>query len=221
MGQWNLSVHRGPAADYLTTRTVTGRSVVVVDVDRPTLVLGSTQPDEAVDALATVRAGVAVIHRRSGGSAVLVEPGEALWVDVAIPAGDPLWEDDVGRAFHWLGRAWVAALAAIGVAADWHSGPMVKSAWSAQVCFAGLGPGEVTAGGRKAIGMSQRRTRAGALFQCSAALTWEPARLLELLNLSPEDRRRGEADLADVAVGVGQGRGEELAGALVEALGAY
>ena len=114
---------------------------------------------------------------------MLVRPGEVLWVDVLLPAGDPLWEDDVGRSFHWLGQAWVDALTAIGVEASWHSGPMVCTPWCRQVCFAGIGPGEVTVDGRKVVGLAQRRTRAGALFQCAALLKWDPDEMARLLDL--------------------------------------
>ncbi len=149
--------------------------------------------------------GVEVVHRRSGGSAVLVEPGTAVWVDVVIPAGDPLWDHDVGRAFHWLGAAWVEVLAAGGLAAGWHDGAMQRTPWSDWVCFAGLGPGEVTIAGRKAVGFSQRRTREGALFQCCALSSWEPERLLDLLALDETERARAAAELADVATGIGPG----------------
>ena len=60
---------------------------------------------------------------------MLVRPDEPLWVDVLLPADDPLWEADVGRSFHWLGQAWVDALAAVGVHASWHDGPMVCTPW--------------------------------------------------------------------------------------------
>ena len=33
-----------------------------------------------------------------------MNPGEVVWVDVVIPAADPLWRVDVGEAFVWLGR---------------------------------------------------------------------------------------------------------------------
>ena len=145
----------------------------------PALVLGSTQPE-------VPERGVPVVRRRSGGGAVLVGPGEVLWVDVLLPAGDPLWEDDVGRSFHWLGQAWVDALAVVGVEASWHSGPMVCTPWCRQVCFAGLGPGEVTVDGRKVVGLAQRRTRAGALFQCAALLHWDAAEMVQLLDLGSE-----------------------------------
>ena len=163
-------------------------SIAVVSVDQPLLVLGSTQPDDVVhDA-----DGVPVTRRRSGGGAVLLEPGRVVWVDVAVPAAHRLWDGDVGRAFHWLGAVWTDA---IGARARWHNGPLVRGPFSDLVCFAGLGPGEVTIDGRKVVGMSQRRTRAGALFQCAALVDWEPSRLAAMLDV-------GVAPLADIAVGL-------------------
>ena len=194
--------------------------VVVVDVDRPTLVLGSSQPDSVVDWTAAGAGGVDVVRRRSGGSAVLVERRSAVWVDVSIPRGDRRWDDDVGRAFHWLGDVWVEARERVAPGAGWrgHAGPMRTSRWSPLVCFAGLGPGEVTRHGRKVVGISQRRTREGALFQCCALLAWEPQALLDVLALAEGDRRRGMEDLRDVAAGAGPVPG--LADSFVHALGA-
>ena len=153
------------------------RAVWVADPTGPALVLGSTQP--ATD----VRPGVDidVVRRRSGGGAVLVIPGDVLWVDVIVPSGDALWDDDVARASHWLGDAWAAALGELGVDGEVHRGRLVRSPWSAVVCFAGVGPGEVSVDGRKAIGISQRRTRAAARFQCAALARWDPSALADLL----------------------------------------
>jgi lipoate-protein ligase A len=53
----------------------------------------------------------------------------------------------------------------------------------------------VTVDGAKVVGLCQRRTRAGALFQCAALLRWDPARLVDLLDLPPG----AAADLARVA----------------------
>src|SRR5439155_1886744 len=99
---------------------------------------------------------------------------------------DPLWKADVGRSFHWLGQALVDALHAVGIDGSWHDGALVCTPWCRQVCFAGLGPGEVTVGGRKVVGLAQRRTRAGALFQCAALLRWDPDEMVRLLNLGKE-----------------------------------
>jgi len=170
----------------------------VFTVDRPTLVLGSTQPDDVVDHLAVRAAGVEVTRRRSGGGAVWLEPDGTSWVDVLVPRGDPLWDDDVGRAVHWLGEAWAGA---IGPAAEVHTGGMVCSAEAGRACFAGLGPGEVTIEGRKAVGISQRRTRAGARFQCVAYERFDPGPLARLLRLSPD------AASALEAAGTGLGAG--------------
>src|SRR5690606_10658151 len=99
--------------------------------------------------------GVELARRRSGGGAVLLDDDAAVWLDVLVPRGDPLWSDDVVVAAHWLGDAWVAALAELGLAGAAHRGGLVRRPWSELVCFAGLGPGEVTVGGRKVVGVSQ------------------------------------------------------------------
>ena len=188
------------------------RLVRVCEVTEPAIVLGSTQP------AGHVRAGaeVSVVRRRTGGGAVWVAPGDPVWVDVVVPAGDRLWDDDVGRAVWWLGDAWAAALADLALApAGVHRGPMVRSRWSAHVCFAGLGPGEVTIEGRKVVGVAQRRTRAGALFQCAAPCRWDPGPLLAALDLTGDERAAARADLAGAVTSIGAGRGGDLAAALL------
>ncbi|HVE45579.1 MAG TPA: hypothetical protein VNA57_02365 [Acidimicrobiales bacterium] len=162
----------------------------------PALVLGSTQSATDVDVAAAEAAGVEVARRRSGGGAVLVGPGRMVWVDVVVPAGDPLWQPDVGRAFWWLGEVWASALATLGATgATVHRGPLVSSPWSRMVCFAGLGAGEVTAaGGGKIVGIAQRRARHGALFQCAVPLAWDPSAMPPLLALDAAGRARLERD---------------------------
>lgn len=129
------------------------------------IVLGSSQPAEVLDASAVDAAGLAVVRRRSGGGAVLLVPGAVVWIDVVLPAGT--WPADVRGSMVAAGEAWREALGA-GVV---HTGGMVTSAWSAAVCFAGIGPGELTtdpAHGeppRKLVGLSQRRGRHGARIQ--------------------------------------------------------
>ena len=204
MTGWEVTWERGSAAalhgreldDHPT------RSLTVLEVEAPALVLGSTQPDSVVDGRALASAGVDLARRRSGGGAVLVRPGEALWVDVVVPRSDPLWDEDVGVAFHWLGRAWAAALGDVGIAALAHEGAMVTSRWSRLVCFAGLGPGEVTVARAKAVGFAQRRTRAGARFQCATFATWDPSATTSLLALDDVARAEADAELAAAATGV-------------------
>jgi len=137
-------------------------------------VLGSTQQDGSVDHAAAARLGVDVVRRRSGGGGVLLWPGEHLWLDVVVPRGNPLWHDDLGAAMWWLGDVWAEALRSLGLAPDVHHGALVSAPWSAVVCFAGLGAGEVHTGGRKLVGISQRRTRDGARLQSMCHLHWRP-----------------------------------------------
>ncbi|MGV3758375.1 MAG: lipoyl protein ligase domain-containing protein, partial [Actinomycetota bacterium] len=143
---WEVEVHEeAPSAFHARSLPEDGRRRAwVCRPERAALVLGSAQRDEVVDGPACAQAGVEVVRRRSGGGAVLVVPGELLWVDVLVPAGDPRWSPDVGQAFHWLGDVWAAALADVGVPASVHRGPLQRTAWSPLVCFAGLGPGEVS-----------------------------------------------------------------------------
>jgi lipoate-protein ligase A len=174
---WARHRFAGAATDFHARDLPWARGVWTFEVDRPALALGSTQPLEVV----RDGAGIEVVRRRSGGGAVLLLPGELLWIDVVLPRGDPLWSDDVGHAAHWLGSVWASALAACGVAAEVHTGPMVRTEWSSLVCFAGRGPGEVFVHARKAVGISQRRTRDGARFQCAIHRRWDPATLVGLL----------------------------------------
>ncbi|MGH9185868.1 MAG: lipoyl protein ligase domain-containing protein [Acidimicrobiales bacterium] len=173
------------------------RRVWVLTVTGPALVLGSAQPLTDIDEAHAAARGMEVARRRSGGGAVLLEPGGSLWVDVLVPRTDPLWHVDIGVATHWLGDVWASALAALGRAADVHKGGLIRTEWSSRVCFAGLGPGEVTdENGRKLVGISQRRTRAGARFQCVTLAHWDPEDLGELLSVPA-------GALADLAAVVG------------------
>jgi lipoate-protein ligase A len=201
---WRFEQHEGTAAAF-HARPVpdrASRAVWALDPTGPALVLGSAQLPSVADADACAAAGVDVVRRRSGGGAVLLQPDDVTWVDVLLPVGDPLWDDDVGRAFLWLGDAWAVALATLGVSADVHRGRMLRTPWSDLVCFAGLGPGEICSGDRKILGISQRRTRGGARFQCALLHHWDAAATVALLALEPDERARAATELALVAAGV-------------------
>ena len=162
------------------------RAAMWFEVDRAALVLGSAQPLAHVDLDACRAASVDVARRRSGGGAVLVVPGEMLWLDVVIGAGDPLWDDDIGRSMWWLGEVWAEALLSLGAAAgslvEVHRGPVRRTTWSNHVCFDGLGAGEVTIDGAKAVGISQRRTRSWAKLQSSMHVVWRGDAMAALLS---------------------------------------
>ena len=168
--------------------------------------LGSAQPDDAVDRRIAAALGIDVVRRRSGGGAVLVVPTEIVWVDLVVTRDDPLWDDDVAGAMHWVGETWAAALGG-GVV---HRGPMIRIEWSGAVCFAGIGAGEVVDDrGAKLVGISQRRTRTWARFQTMAHLRWRPE-LVAALVAAPRPTAAALAPVAATADGA--------PGALVDAL---
>ncbi len=200
---WDVSEEHGSAAELHDERLPVPdhRLIRVASTDGPAVVLGSTQVASHLDLELAGSLGVEVARRRSGGGAVLLWPGHQVWLDVGLPRSDPLWEDDVGRSGRWLAEAVAAGLVELGAAgAVPHRGPIERTAWSHQVCFAGRAPGEVVAGERKVVGTSQRRTREGAVFQVAIALVWAPAILLDVLQL-PE---AASASVAAAGVGLGE-----------------
>jgi lipoate-protein ligase A len=153
--------------------------------ETPTLVLGSSQRAESVDAAAASRLGIDVVRRRSGGGGVLLWPDEFVWLDLEIPASDELWSDDVGKAMWWVGELWRTALGASEPEAVVHRGRLIRTLWSGDVCFAGAGPGEVLVGDAKLVGISQRRTRDAARFQSMVHLRWRPDVVASLVAARP------------------------------------
>ncbi len=172
--RWAIEHVHGDAGAFHAADPIARRSATFHTVPSPTLVLGSAQPDGEVDHRVAGALGVEVVRRRSGGGAVLLLPGEFVWLDLVIPAGDPLWLDDVGQAMVWVGELWQRALMSLGVAGGVHHHGLVATTWSRQVCFAGVGTGEVMAGPSKLVGVSQRRTRTWARFQSMCHLQWRP-----------------------------------------------
>jgi hypothetical protein len=78
-----------------------------------------------------------------------------------------------------------------------HEGALACGPLGRLVCFATVGAGEVTTPDRrKLVGISQRRTRAAARFQCAAYTAWEPEPLVRLLGLDGDGRRAVEGTAA-------------------------
>jgi len=180
-------VHGAAFSDVLT------RQVWFVEPTDAAVVLGSTQPLASLDLGEVARRGLGVVRRRSGGGAVVVEPASSFWFDVWLPSGDPAFDHDIGRSADWLGGLMVDALATLDV-----DGVVVRAAdlvregpdrrWAVLVCFGATGAGEVLVQGRKAVGISQRRTRAGARFQVVIPAAFDPEATAALFSLSPSAR---------------------------------
>jgi lipoate---protein ligase len=184
------------------------RVVAFCEVTAPAVVIGSTQPLDLVDTAETARGGVEIARRRAGGGAVRLDPRAQVWIDFWLPRGDPLWHDDVVRSARWVGECWAQALSSIG-AGELAIGPQGAKSygdgcswdtdeWARLICFAGVGPGEVTAHGAKVVGIAQRRDREGARFFTLAHMRWDPLSLVGLLNLGA---RVGADELAHLGAG--------------------
>lgn len=182
-----------PAELVLTQPDADGRRLACLC--RPTaaaVVLGSTQSPAEIDERRRERRGYDLVKRRSGGGAVVVAPSAQVWLDLFVPRDDPLFDDDVGRAGRWVADLWTVTVATSADAGD-SVQPIQAyspSRYSRSVCFSGLGPGEVTVDGRKVVGVSQRRGRAGAWFFTMALCANEQPALADLLVL--EDAERGQ-----------------------------
>lgn len=153
------------------------------------LILGRGQSPQLV-----ARTELPIVTRFSGGGAVLMDDG-LLSLDVLIPADHPLLGTDLSAVFLTAGRAWARALTTLGAhdvavhagAAQAQRRGSARQQLLAAICYATLGRGEVTVGGRKVVGLSQRRRRPGALVQCGLLRHWHPQALLQAFGGNADD----------------------------------
>jgi lipoate---protein ligase len=207
---WRWDSRRDTATALHARPMAAVRSVEELWPVRECVVLGSAQRESLIDTELAESLDVEVARRRGGGGAVWLAPGAQLWLEFSIPRSDPLWLDDVGEAFMWLGRLFERTLRELGIDAEVHRGAVKTNAASGLVCFAGLGPGEITVGGSKFVGISQRRTKEGARFQLVAYQRLDHERLVSLLGLGPGlggelvrfvESRSTDADALGISVG--------------------
>lgn len=195
---WVISTTRGSAEGFHNTpmQADPHHSARICLIDAPSIVLGSTQSKNLIDLEAAAAEGIEVCKRRSGGGIVLLIPRQHIWVDIEVPRGSPLWVDDVGKAFHWLGHLWAGVLRS----SIRPGGPRITvctepSRERHDICFAGKGHGEVFIESHKVVGLSQKRTRTATRFQCLCLAAWDTDMHLKLLN---SDAPRAAATLDSV-----------------------
>ena len=176
---WKLYTEHVSAGEQHGRDLVAERAVWDVRITQTAMVLGSRQNESLLNGELCGRDGIEVVRRRSGGGIVFLAPGEHVWLDVVVPRGDVLWSDDVAQASWWLGDVWVQALNALDVSnVSVHHESLSSDAWGDLLCFAGVGSGEVVQRDgeslSKLVGISQRRTRDYARFQCTIYTKWNP-----------------------------------------------
>ena len=161
--------------------------------DVPAIVLGCSQRARLGDLQARAP-DVATLVRASGGGAVPTGP----WMvssSVALPLDHPWVAGRINDSYQGLGQMFVALLAQWGVAAralppaqveaaDARLGP--KVAWS---CYGSLASWEVVdvQGGRKLVGLAQRRQRNGVLLVAGTLVAPPDWELLCRAMNHPED----------------------------------
>lgn len=130
----------------------------------PAIVLGCSQRALRDDMQQRLGGRAALVQRESGGGAVLTGPW-LVGVSVALPAEHPWARAGVVGAYEPLAALHHAALADAGVAAELLRPADVATANAAiptvrWACFGSLSPWELVAGGgRKLVGVAQRRRR--------------------------------------------------------------
>jgi lipoate-protein ligase A len=191
--EWGRHDWTGTAADFHAMELPYERALWWCHVQAPTLILGSTQSVDDVNQISADESGVLVSRRRSGGGAVFVHPSDSVWIDITITKDDPLWKDDVAQSMLWLGELFVDGLSA------WVHAEVFRDSFSTGtdgriVCFASSSPGEVFVGANKLVGISQRRGREGARFQCVMYRHWRPDEWSQIFASS--DVRSRVADIA-------------------------
>jgi lipoate-protein ligase A len=151
--------------------------------------------------------GMPVVRRGTGGGAVVCDR-DYLMLDVALPRGDPRVLDDLTESYRWLAERVRAALGRLGVdGLGWVEPIALRGRDEAAreaartACFAGLGPYELLdAGGRKLVGLAQRRRGGAALLQAAAYLGGDRGELADLLWLADDARDDLRARLRETAV---------------------
>lgn len=192
MTRWQVDKQFGDAVSLFRTASygLSESRITFCQVSRPALVLGSTQKSSTLCWEEIIASGLQVVRRKSGGGGVLIIPDQQVWVEVWVPRGNSLWQEDILKAVAWLGSAWAYSLIDLGMTkVSIHRGRMIRTHWSEQICFAGLGPGEVSIDGGKTVGIAQRRTREGTMFECSALLHFDPGKTASLMIPEEENRR--------------------------------
>lgn len=183
MEPWRIVEEVGLASTFHRDpmRNIAQRTCSFVRITRNALVLGSSQNRESVSEETLRELDAELVTRRSGGGAVYLEMDGQLWIEISVPRRDPLFRNDLAESFIPIGEMFVSLLREFALPdISIHLGRLEVSDAASAICFAGLGPGEVTFEGAKIVGIAQRRTALGSVFQCTLYARF-PHKLVERL----------------------------------------
>jgi lipoate-protein ligase A len=181
----------------------------------PTVSLGYGQPlDREVDVAACARLGVGLVRRPTGGSAIYHDgPERELTYSVTARAEDLGVVADLLATYHWIARALVRGLRALGAPAE--IVPVAPAGVAIPAfCFARAGSYEIEVAGRKLVGSAQRRQGTDFLQHGAVLLGVDEGRLRALFPTT----RDPLASLTTLELVLGRRPGfDEVAAALVGA----
>lgn len=157
----------------------------------PALTLGRGQPYADADVAALRRAGVDLLRRMTGGTAVLNR--DELTYTVAVPDGEVRLAGTVAESYRGVSRALLYALARLGLtgaeASGREPGSHPRRTERSPVCFELPSDYEITVGGRKLVGSSQMRVRGGILQHGSLPLAGDMGDIARLLTADLDPAR--------------------------------
>lgn len=160
----------------------------------PWISLGTAQLASDLDLAGLATRDWGILRRASGGTAVL-HNGQ-LGYALILPTDHPFWAGDLAASYRRIAEPLALGFARLGVCAN-AAPPSFKAAFSegaprvaARVCFSALGPYELLdQRGRKLIGNSQVRRRAGALQHGTIQVSGSQSAIADVLaNLSATER---------------------------------
>lgn len=169
----------------------------------PWLSIGCLQQVSEVDVSACQRAGIPIVRRSSGGTAVLHEHTVAF--SLAVPPDHPLSVSDIVESYRLLAPPARLALRKIGISAELvrleeaHRGR--PNGFGSAACFAALSPYELVVGSRKLVGNSQLRRRGAILHHAVMMLDFNPGRFAGFLKTGSLEEVRRLSALLDVRIG--------------------
>jgi len=158
-------------------------------------------------------AGLPIVRRSSGGTAVLHEDGDLAW-SVVLPRAHPLVGRDFVRAYARIGAGVVRWLAESGMSADWVPAPGVAR----DFCVLSARGEVLRAGGRILGGAAQHLTAGALLHQGMVARTVDREAITALFDVARSDADRRLTSLTELGVPTTSGDARRLADAIEAAV---
>ena len=163
------------------------------------MILGAGQRAEEIDLAACQAYGTALLRRISGGTAVLHDE-TTISFQLTLPTAHPFVSDDIHVNYRRMAELIVAVLMKLGIESTWT--PLEEARNDrppdglAPICFSSLAPYEITAHGRKLVGLAQVKRGGATALQGMVYRSFQPAKTVRLLPRGPRSPEELEHELA-------------------------